>query len=93
MTTEIIAKTQVETARAAVRDWIDRCAASNAEIARIVGVDEKTVRHARADGWNPRVETLSLFEKLLPPGWQIGDPVPVSLPRKPAATTGKARAA
>jgi hypothetical protein len=43
-------------------------------------VDEKSVRQAVAEGWNPTIGTLRKFETMLPRGWRAGDPIPSAKP-------------
>lgn len=56
---------------AAIRDWLARCGQTNAALAQQAGVDEKSIRQARQQGWNPRAETLGKIEALVPPDWQV----------------------
>lgn len=54
-----------------VRAWLNANAArKKAEIAKEADVDEKTVRLAYGDGWNPTASTLQKFEALIPDGWR-----------------------
>jgi hypothetical protein len=72
----------IEAALARVQDWIERCGESNYVIAQAAGVDEKTVRQARGEEWNPTAEIVGRFETMIPRGWRKGDPIP---PRRTAA--------
>jgi hypothetical protein len=68
--------TVTEATLANLRDWIARSGRSYAEIAAAADVDEKSVRQARQEGWNPRATTLKKLEAVMPEGWRAGDPVP-----------------
>ena len=76
-----------------IRAWRKAAALAPSRLAVLAEVAEASLRRIDDDDWNPTVATLRKLEGILPPGWQIGDPVPASLPRKPAPTSGKARAA
>jgi hypothetical protein len=47
-------------------------------LAVAAGVDEKTLRLAARDSWNPTANTLQKLEALIPPDWQPGDTAPKS---------------
>lgn len=49
-----------------------------AQIAKAAGVDEKTIRLAAGEGWNPTSETLQKLEAVIPAGWHPGDPIDAS---------------
>ncbi|WP_428673655.1 hypothetical protein [Reyranella sp.] len=66
----------IEAALARVKDWIARCGESNYSIATAAGVDEKTVRQAHRDGWNPTAEIVGRLETVIPEDWRAGDPIP-----------------
>ncbi len=55
---------------ARVRAWLASVETSRAKIAADAGVDEKTVRLAAVDGWNPTLETLSKLEAVIPSDFQ-----------------------
>ncbi len=76
---------EVDAAIARVKDWLGRCGQTNAAVATAAGVDEKTVRQAAADDWNPTVGTLRKFEAMLPRGWMAGDPIPATAKDRKAA--------
>lgn len=40
------------------------------KIAETAGVDEKTLRLAAKDRWNPTAETLAKLEEIIPHDWQ-----------------------
>lgn len=73
--------TDVDVAKARIRDWISRSDRTNADLAGEAGVDEKTIRQAVVEGWNPTTVTFQRVLKLVPPGWRVGDPLPT--PRRP----------
>lgn len=79
--------TDVDVAKARIRDWISRSDRTNADLASEAGVDEKTIRQAVVDGWNPTTITFQRVLKLVPVGWHVGDPMPAPRrqPRKKAA--------
>lgn len=74
------ADTATETTLSRLRDWIARSGRSYADIAAAAGVDEKSVRQARHEGWNPRATTLKKLEAVLPKDWPAGEPVSEPLP-------------
>ena len=78
---------------ARLRGWAEANQWSKSRFAVEAGLVDTTLRGFDKADWNPTRETLEKLEAVLPPGWQIGDPVPTALPRKPAASSGKARAA
>lgn len=49
----------IEDAMATVRRWVLDSNISNVALARLAGVDEKTIRLAARPGWNPTAETLT----------------------------------
>jgi len=54
-----------------VRAWLAANAErTKAEIAKEADVDEKTVRLAYGDVWNPTASTLQKFEAIIPADWQ-----------------------
>jgi hypothetical protein len=57
-------------------------------LAETAGVDEKTLRLAARDSWNPTASTLQKLEALIPPDWQPDDP----MPKRKAAKQAKAAA-
>ncbi len=59
-----------------VRDYVARCGRPLRELALAIDLDEKSLRQVRGEGWNPRATTLRKIERLLPEGWQAGDPIP-----------------
>lgn len=79
----------VGAAIARVRAWRIANDLPPSRFAAAAGVSEATLRHMDRDDWNPTTGTLGKLELLLPPGWQIGDPIP---PKAPGASS-KARAA
>lgn len=66
-----------ETTMRNVRDYVVRCGRGPTELAREIGLDEKSVRQVRDANWNPRATTLRKLEALLPEGWTAGDPLPM----------------
>lgn len=57
-----------------VRSWIAGSELPKAEIAAKADVDEKTVRQATGDDWNPTVNTLRKLERIVPPDWGVDHP-------------------
>jgi DNA-binding phage protein len=54
-----------------VRAWLASAQkGSRAKIAEQAGVDEKTLRLAVGEGWNPTADTLRKLEAVVPPDWQ-----------------------
>ena len=82
----------VAAAIARVRAWRVANDLAPSRFAAAAGVSEATLRQIDHENWNPTSSTLEKLEAVLPPGWQIGDPVPAALPRKPSPAA-KARAA
>jgi hypothetical protein len=73
---------------AAIGDWVRRCGRSYTAIAVEIDVDEKSVRQAARENWNPRASTLGKFEKLIPSGWREGDPIPAAEGASATASAG-----
>ena len=76
--------TDVDVAKARIRDWISRSERTNADLASEAGVVEKTIRQAVDPEWNPTTITFQRVLKLIPPGWKVGDPVPAAKRKKAA---------
>jgi hypothetical protein len=70
-----------EAAIARIRAWAVANNWSKTRFAVEAGVVDTTLRHFHEEDWNPTRETLRKLEILIPPGWQVGDP----LPKRPAA--------
>lgn len=75
-----------------VRAWRVANDLAPSRFAAAAGVSEATLRHIDHENWNPTASTLEKLEVLIPANWQLGDPVPASLPRKTPSASGKARA-
>lgn len=58
--------TLAEQSVARVRDWLAARIEHRHEIARQADVDEKTIRLAMADDWDPRASTLRKLESVIP---------------------------
>lgn len=43
---------------------------TKASVAEAAGVDEKTLRLAKRDDWNPTTKTLQKLEAVIPDSWQ-----------------------
>ena len=74
---------------ARLRGWAEANRWSKSKFAAEAGLVDTTLRAFDAPGWNPTRETLEKLEAVVPPGWQLGDPIPPKTPSAPA----KARAA
>lgn len=81
---------EIDLAVARIKDWLCRSGQTKAAIAATIGVDEKSVRQAVAEGWNPTIGTLRKFETMLPRGWRAGDPIPSAKPRPRKPTRRRA---
>jgi DNA-binding XRE family transcriptional regulator len=82
MSPEPAATLSIRSTLSRVQAWIRARRASGATnegLAGEAGVDEKTIRQAQRDDWNPRVETARQLEALIPDGWMPGHPVPPDL--------------
>lgn len=51
---------------------------SKSRFAAQAGVVDTALRNFHAPDWNPRRETLEKLEAIVPPGWQVGDPIPAA---------------
>lgn len=59
-----------------IQNWVRTCGRTNLALAAEIGVDEKSVRQAASEGWNPRAATLRKFEAALPADWGQDHPRP-----------------
>lgn len=50
--------------------WLQQSGQTNAALAAAAGVDEKTIRQAAADGWNPTMSTLRKVLAVVPSNWR-----------------------
>ncbi len=58
-----------------VRAWLRaNKARPRAQIAAEAGVDEKTLRLAEGEGWNPTISTLQKIEAVIPEGFDTAAP-------------------
>ena len=58
-----------------VRAWLATMEkGSRVQIAAQAGVDEKTLRLATGDGWNPTADTLRKLEAVIPSDWKPAKP-------------------
>lgn len=67
---------------ARLRAWLTANREDRPRIAAEAGVDEKTLRLAEADGWNPTIKTVEKLEAVMPPDWQ---PEPAAVAQQDAA--------
>ena len=65
----------IPAALARVRRWLATTTLPRGEIAARASVDEKTLRLAARDSWNPTANTLARLEALIPPNWSADHPV------------------
>lgn len=56
-----------------VRAWLAINSDDRLEIAKKAGVDEKTLRLAASDDWNPTVKTLEKLESVIPADWHADE--------------------
>lgn len=95
MSTPATANSTIHRTLSRIRAWIRLrrdTGCSNEALATEAGVDEKTIRLAQRDDWNPRAETVSQIEALIPEGWKAGDPLPEPVAEAATAAASAGRA-
>lgn len=63
---------------ARIRGWAAAKGWSKSRYAAEAGLVDTTLRAFHDDRWNPTRETLTALERVIPAGWQIGDPPPAA---------------
>lgn len=77
----------IERVIARIQDWVRNSDETNAAMASVIGVDEKVVRQAAGEAWNPRASTLRKFVAAMPAEMREGSR------RQPRRSAGQRKAA